>query len=511
VTTEAVLIQNEELFQLLVESIRDYAIFMLDPTGRVATWNTGAERIKGYRADEIIGRHFSTFYPRSEVTAGTCERELELATRDGRFEDEGWRVRKDGSRFWANVVISAVRDRRGQLVGFSKVTRDLTVRKQAEEERAARLAAERANRAKDEFLAMLGHELRNPLAPIVTALQMMKLRGDGRLTKEQQVIERQVNQMVRLVDDLLDVSGIAKGKIAIKKRRVDVRDVVARAIETASPLLDQRRHHVQVEAPPHEIAADADAARLTQIFANLITNAAKYTNPGGHIRIRVQQRDGEAVVQVADDGVGIDPALLPRVFELFVQGYQDAERSVGGLGIGLTLVRTLVDLHGGKVEAHSDGPGQGSTFTVRLPALEPLADRVSAAPITRRRRRMATRPYRILVVDDNEDALVLLGEALAGVGHDVRTASSPHGALEVIKQWKPELAILDIGLPVMDGYELASRIRSEMAGDVPRLFALTGYSQQDDRARIREAGFDAHFVKPVEVQHLLEHMATDVS
>jgi PAS domain S-box-containing protein len=365
---------SEELFRLLVESVRDYAIFLLDPSGHVATWNTGAERIKGYRADEIIGRHFSAFYPAHEVAAGTCERELELAAREGRFEDEGWRLRKDGSRFWANVIISAVRGRRGELIGFSKVTRDLTERKAVEEERAARHAAEQANRAKDEFLAMLGHELRNPLAPIVTALQLMKLRGQGNLTREQQVIERQVNHMVRLVEDLLDVSRIAKGKLVLKKQVVDVRDIVARAIEIAGPLIEQRRHRVQVDAPPHEITVDADEGRLTQIFTNLVTNAAKYTNSGGHLQITVREdkreEDREVAVGVTDDGVGIEPALLPRVFDLFVQGHQSAERAAGGLGIGLTLVRTLTQLHGGTVTAHSDGPGRGSTFTVRLPIVE---------------------------------------------------------------------------------------------------------------------------------------------
>jgi PAS domain S-box-containing protein len=201
---------SEQLFRLLVESVRDYAIFLLDPTGHVATWNIGAQRIKGYRSDEIIGRHFSIFYPAADAESGKCDYELEVAAREGRFEDEGWRVRKDGSRFWANVVISAVRDEHGELVGFSKVTRDLTDRRRADDERAARIAAEHANRAKDEFLAILGHELRNPLAPITTALQLMKLRGDGP-TREQQVIERQVGHMMRLIDDLLDVSRIVQG------------------------------------------------------------------------------------------------------------------------------------------------------------------------------------------------------------------------------------------------------------------------------------------------------------
>jgi PAS domain S-box-containing protein len=365
--------ESEELFRLLVESVHDYAIFLLDSGGRVATWNAGAERIKGYRADEIIGRHFSTFYPEEVAASGICERELEIAASEGRFEDEGWRVRKDGTQFWANVVISAVRDRRGELVGFSKVTRDLTERKRAEEDRAARLAAERANRAKDEFLAMLAHELRNPLAPILTALQLMKLRSDGRLSKEQEVIERQVGHMVSLVEDLLDVSRIAEGKLVLKMQRVDLRDAVAKAVEIASPLVHKRRHEIRVDVPAHELSVDGDESRLTQIFSNLITNAAKYTPPGGHIQIRMAQQGGEIVGEVIDDGIGMDAALLLRVFELFVQGDQGEERAAGGLGIGLTLVRKLVDLHGGSVEAHSEGLGRGSRFTVRMPAPSPVS------------------------------------------------------------------------------------------------------------------------------------------
>jgi PAS domain S-box-containing protein len=497
-------LEAEERYRHLVESVCDYAIFMLDPAGYVTTWNIGAERIKGYRADEIIGSHFSRFYPAEDIAAGKCEMELRVAASEGRFEDEGWRLRKDGTRFWANVVISAVRDANGNLVGFSKVTRDLTDRMRAEEDRAARMAAEQANRAKDEFLAMLGHELRNPLAPILTALQLLKLRGHGEL-KEHEVIERQVKHMMHLVDDLLDVSRITKGKLELKKKPMDLRPVLAKSIEIASPLFEQRNHHLELDVPNHAIGVEIDEARMTQVITNLLTNAARYTEPGGHINVAVDEHGGSLTITVTDTGVGMDKDLLPRVFDLFVQGYRSLERMAGGLGIGLTLVKNLVKLHGGTVTAHSDGPGKGSTFKVTLPAV----DLVPAGPVERRASRLmpTVTPRRILVVDDNEDALMLLAEALQTAGHEVRTAADPAEALASIESFKPELAILDIGLPVMDGYELAAKIREQLDGGAPRLFALTGYGQATDRERSREAGFIAHFVKPVDVKQLIDSIA----
>jgi PAS domain S-box-containing protein len=498
--------ESDELFRLLVANVRDYAIFVLDPTGHVATWNIGAERIKRYRADDIIGRHFSVFYPDDDVRAGKCEMELEVAARDGRFEDEGWRLRSDGTPFWANVLITAIRNDAGTLVGFAKVTRDLTERKRNEDERAARLAAEQANRAKDEFLAVLGHELRNPLAPIVTALQLIKLRGDTPSPREVRVLERQVQQLMHLVDDLLDISRIARGKLELKQQVIDLRGPISRAIEIASPLIEHKGHHLEVDFPSHAMLVHGDEARLPQVFANLLTNAARYTDPGGHIFVRVWQAGTEAVIEVRDDGIGIDKDFLPRIFDPFVQGEQNGERGAGGLGLGLGLVRSLVELHGGQVEVRSPGPRLGSTFTVRLPAVSQPPSRETGQQIAAAFS-SETGQHRILVVDDNEDARGLLADILSQLGHDVRAVGDGPQALAMVREFTPDVAVLDIGLPGMDGYELAAELRRALPAAGVRLIALSGYGQASDRARSQAAGFDGHLVKPVEVRRLLDAIA----
>ncbi|HEY4182077.1 MAG TPA: ATP-binding protein [Kofleriaceae bacterium] len=493
--------ERDELFRLLVSSVQDYAIFMLDPTGRISTWNAGAERFKGYTADEIVGKHFSIFYLPEEIAAGKCEMELRVAASVGRFEDEGWRLRKDGSRFWANVVISAMREASGELIGFSKITRDLTERRRAEEERAARLAAEQANRTKDEFLAILGHELRNPLAPIVTALDLLRMRG-GELTKEHKIIERQVDHMVRLVDDLLDVSRIARGKIELRRRTVDVRDAVQKAIEIASPLIEERRHHFTSNLSSTELLIDGDEARLIQVFANLLTNAAKYTDPGGQISISAGPHDGRIRVEVRDNGIGIEPELLPQVFNLFVQGTQSVDRGGrGGLGLGLALVKALAELHGGTVKLASEGLGRGTTSTIDLPAFVETTDERTTQRTTPLLRAV-TNPLKVLLVDDNDDACFLLGELVTNAGHEVRTALDGAAALGMLESFTPDVAILDLGLPVMDGFELAVRMRAALGPDL-RLIALSGYGTENDRVRSAAAGFDQHLVKPVDLSALL--------
>ncbi|MFT3691716.1 MAG: ATP-binding protein [Kofleriaceae bacterium] len=487
---------NEARYRDLIDSIQDYAIFILDPTGHIVTWSAGAERIKGYAPSEIIGSHFSRFYPREDVDAGKCEMELDEAERVGRFEDEDWRVRKDGSRFWANVVISAIRDPEGKLTGFSKVTRDLTDRKRAEDDRAARIAAEEANHAKDQFLAILGHELRNPLAPILSALELIKLRGD--IPRELEVIERQVKQMHHLVDDLLDVSRIASGKLELTMRSLDLRAVIMRAAEISRPLYERKQQELVISVPRPALVR-GDEARLVQVFTNLFNNAAKYTQDGGRVEAHVHQPDGFVVVDIRDNGRGIAASLLPRVFEPFVQAEQDIDRSEGGLGLGLALVKSIVDLHDGTVTVASPGLGQGSTFTVRLPertiatapSLPIIADPKPATAL------------RVLIVDDNDDARTLLAELLRMKGFEV--VEHPDGEAALANLPSVDVALLDLGLPGMDGFELARRLRASSPRAL-KLIALSGYAQAQDRSRSQEAGFDAHLAKPINVDRLLEQL-----
>jgi signal transduction histidine kinase/ActR/RegA family two-component response regulator len=372
-------------------------------------------------------------------------------------------------------------------------------RARVERERESLLeAAQAANRAKDEFLAMLGHELRNPLAPILTALHIMKLREEGFCERERTVIERQVTHLTRLVDDLLDVSRIARAKVVLKYELVELADVVRRAIEVASPLLEQRAHTLVFEVPSTGLLVRGDVARLTQVVSNLLTNAGKYTPPGGRISLSGELDEGEVVLRVHDTGIGIPAEELPRIFELFVQGPQAIDRAQGGLGLGLTIVESLVEQHGGSVSAHSEGPGRGSEFVVRLPEAE-RTESAEAAPVTRAHRRdPGVGGTRILVVDDNEDAARMLASALELQGCEVHVAHDGPRALRLGAAHPFDAALLDIGLPVMDGYELASRLRVLPNLHRARFIAVTGYGQESDRQRAMAAGFHHHMVKPVD-------------
>ncbi|MGM9487549.1 hybrid sensor histidine kinase/response regulator [Ideonella sp. YS5] len=367
---------------------------------------------------------------------------------------------------------------------------------------AARREAEAANRAKDEFLAMLGHELRNPLAPIATALQVMDKRGDAGSAPERALIERQVAHLARLVDDLLDVARITRGDLRLQRERVALRSVLAVAVEMAGPVVQARRHRLELKLPPEDLVCDADPHRLAQVFANLLANAARYTPEGGWIQLRhrLDATAGMVIVQVRDSGQGISAEMLPRVFDLFVQGQQGPERSSGGLGIGLALVRNLVGLHGGRVEATSEGLGHGSTFSVRLPMA--AAASVQAAEPAPPAPAAVSTPRRVLVVDDNIDAAHSLAELLRLLGHSVETAYDPVQALVRGSQSSFDLALLDIGLPGMDGYELAAQLRCQAWSAGCRFVALSGYAQPQDRARSLAAGFDEHLAKPIELRSL---------
>jgi PAS domain S-box-containing protein len=895
-TAEKALRESEERFRLMVEGVRDYAIFMLDPQGGVVTWNAGAERIKGYRAEEIVGTHFSRFYPVEALERGWPAEELRRAVADGRFEDEGWRVRKDGSRFWANVVITALRDADGSVRGFSKITRDLTEQKKAEEstrrlleEQAARQAAEaveqrmraseerlrlfvehtpaavavldremryllvserrlrdyglegqdligrnyyevfpdvperwkevhrrclagaterceedrfirpdgqevwlhweicpwrdpqgeiggiiifsevitdrrraeehlrsseqlfrtltdhapvgifqtddagnclfvndkwcalsgltpnqahgpgwtvalhpddrervfrewcaaaetgkdfsseyrfrtpggavswlqgsalalrddagtitghigtitditdrkraedgrraaeaqlylvtdtmaapvtrcdrdltyrwvskpyadwlglpvdeivgqpirdvlgtdafaslrpyfervlsgqvvryeeqvsypgvgprwihavysptfdsegvpdgwvavvldiddrkraeealkEADRLKDEYVAMLAHELRNPLAPIRNALHIMKQPGVGETTIHQvrEMAERQVLHMARLLEDLLDVSRISRGRIDLRREAVDVTAVIARTVEAVRPLTQERRHEITITHPALPLRIDADPARLEQILTNLLNNAAKYTDPGGHIWLTAERKGTEVVLHVRDTGIGIAPGMLPKIFDLFVQAERRVDRAQGGVGIGLTLVKRLVEMHGGSVQALSAGLGRGSEFIVRLPAVAEAAD---GQEVGKSDAEEASAPpqRRILVVDDNRDAADSLALLLRLAGQDVRLAYDGPSALAEAREFRAELVFLDIGMPGMDGYEVAKRLRQQAGSEDAVLVAITGWGQSEDRRRAEDAGFDGHLVKPAKPETLRQY------
>jgi PAS domain S-box-containing protein len=636
---------SEERFRLLVESVKDYAIFLLNPLGLVASWNAGAQRIKQYEADEIIGQHFSRFYTPDAIKRGWPEYELKVAQAEGRFEDEGWRVRKDGSQFWANVVITALRAESGALRGYAKITRDMTDRKRAEEsaralleETTARRVAEEsaqqiqsqreklrvtlasigdgvistdaegrieflnpvaqelvgwneeeavhraltdvfhiineetrepvdnpamralqegrviglanhtlliskdgteraiddtaapirdaegnvvgcvlvfrdigplkqanqalreASRRKDEFLATLAHELRNPLAPIRNSLQILKMQHvDPETVQEsREVMERQVHHMVRLVDDLLDVSRVMRGKIELRKEPVELATIVARAVETAQSLIEAQEHRLDISLPSESLRLDVDPVRLAQVVGNLLTNSAKYTQAHGHIWLTAHREGKQAVLQIRDNGIGIAPDILPHVFELFVQADHSSTRAQGGLGIGLTIVKNLVEMHGGSVAVRSDGLGKGSEFEVRLPLLmtkrrEPHGNRQDERQV-----RHPIPGHRLLVVDDNQDSARSLAMLLRLEGHEVQIAHDGPAALELAKSYGPEMVLLDIGMPGMDGYEVARKLRQQSGLETVVLAALTGWGQEDDRRRTAEAGFDHHLVKPIE-------------
>jgi len=608
-----------------VDAVKDYAIFMLDPTGLVVTWNTGAEHIKGYRAAEAIGKHFSLFYTPEDVASGKPERELEIAAAEGRLEDDGCRVRKDGSRFWVNVVITAFRNDAGELMGFVQVIRDMTEqrardyalreaeermrsvvnhvidgiitiderglvesfnpaaektfgypavevvgrnvsmlmpephhsghdgylanylrthqskiigigrevegvrsdgsifpmelavsefnlagrryftgiirditeRKRLERELHKRVAElDETGHRKDEFLAMLAHELRNPLAAINTAMQLSTMSGvQDQINWSMEVINRQVKHLTRLIDDLLDVSRITRGKVELRKEKIDAYHVINGALEAIRPLIKQRNHELIVSLRAG-LRLDADPTRLEQILVNLLANAAKYTESGGTIWFTAGHEGNDIVIKVRDTGIGIPPEKLPQMFELFAQGDRSLARSEGGLGIGLTLVRSLAEMHGGSVTATSEGPGKGSEFMVRLPAVAARAEEIPRLPA--KTPQANAHRARILIVDDNVDMVRGLVRLLELLGHDVQTAYDGPTAVEAARVHRPEFVLLDLGLPGMDGYQVATRLRQEQGSQDAVIIAVTGYGQEDDRCRSREAGFDHHLVKPID-------------
>jgi PAS domain S-box-containing protein len=614
----------------MVERALEYAIFMLDPLGQIVTWNAGADRIYGYRAEEIIGQHFSCSYPPEDVALGKPGRELETAIAEGRFEEEGWRARKDGSHFWAEAVLTALYDEIGHLTGFTSISRDLSERKRANEslrsvvnhvvdgiitidERgtvesfnpaAERIFGYRAaevlgrnvkllmpepyhgehdtylanylnsgqpkiigigrevvgrrsdgttfpmdlavsefhlgnrrfftgivrditerkqleqelrrrlselaetDRRKDEFLAMLAHELRNPLAAISSAVQLTSCSHEQEHVEwGMEVINRHIKHLARLIDDLLDVSRITRGKIELRKEIVDVAPILKSAAEAMRASIDERKHELTVSVTAGTLWLEIDPMRLEQILVNLLSNATKYTENGGHIWLSAEREGKDILIRVRDTGIGISPEWLPEMFELFAQGDQSLARSGGGLGIGLTLARSLAEMHGGSVSASSAGPGMGSEFTVRLPAAEkPQAKTGQAGPTGPR-----GAGSRVLVVDDNVDLARGIARLLKLLGHNVQVVHDGRTAIEAARTFRPEVVLLDIGLPTMDGYQVARQLRREEFGKNARIIAITGYGHDEDRKRSHEAGFDTYLVKPIDFNSLMTLFAQSAS
>jgi PAS domain S-box-containing protein len=419
----------------------------------------------------------------------------------GQYTDEIRIVREDNGQVrWMEVRGRVVCDTGGAPIRLSGISFDITERKAMEQ------ALREQDRLKDEFLAMLAHELRNPMAPIRNAVELVQLLkpADERVRRAIGIVDRQVQQLSRMVDDLLDVSRITRGRIELDRMPVDLSAVVSAAVEAAEPLIRQRGHELSVRSGLPMVVI-GDAARLQQCLVNLLANAAKYTDPGGRIEVELAHEGAGAVIRVADNGAGIARDLLPHVFELFVQSDRTLDRSLGGLGIGLSVVKRLVEMHGGAVAAHSDGVGRGSTFEIHLP----LAD---IAHLERDAKPAPTVEHcKVLVVDDNRDAAESLAMVLEAGGHDVKVAFGSEEALQVAPGWKPDLVLLDIGLPGMDGYEVARRLRAEPALSGVDLVALTGYGQPSDQQRALEAGFSHHLVKPApleEIQRLLRRHST---
>ncbi len=618
---EETLRQSEEHLRLLIESVEDYAIFRLDTDGIVATWNRGAERIKGYGADEIIGQHFSRFYQEAAVRAGWPDYELRVAAQTGRFEDEGLRVRKDGSVFWANVIITAMRDDTGRLRGYSKITRDLTERRRHEtslkeseaslrllvngvtdhallmlspdgrfvgwndgaerlfgfsrDEGAGRgaeilylpedVASDRPRRdlheaakrdsiqlsgwrlrrdgtqfwadvtltavrhdngelhayvqiTKDvtqgrriteletkgkrieEFLAMLAHELRNPLAPISNSAALLRATATDRChLRCADVIGRQVTHLSRLVDDLLDVSRMTSGKIRIRREDIDLKAVIAAAVDSIHPMPQSYGQVLEVSLPSTPVMMSGDAMRITQVVVNLLTNSAKYTPRGGRIDLLLRTEGNAGVLEVVDNGIGMSAELLVTAFDIFVQGDRALDRPEGGLGVGLPLVKRIVELHGGSIHATSGGAGQGCKMTVTVP-LQPVRPTGKGQASSEK---IETRFLTLLVVDDNLDARESLTKLLSTMGHRVRSAADGVEALRLAGEDRPDAILLDIGLPGLDGFEVARQLRAMPDLGMTVLIAVTGYAGESDKLRAKDSGFDWHLTKPVDVDTLL--------
>jgi two-component system CheB/CheR fusion protein len=493
---EIALRESEERFRHMADHA-PVMIWITEADGRCTFLGKSWYSFTGRAAESSLGFGWiGAVHPDDRAAAHAAY--LKAADRNEPFTHEYRLLHKSGEYRWVIDTALPRKGADGGFLGYIGSVIDISHRKRTEEAlRNSQVALLEADRRKDEFLAILAHELRNPLAPIRTGLEIMRLAADDRSVMEEvrATMDRQSQQMVRLIDDLLDVSRITRGTMELRKCRVELASIVENAVETARPVIEELGHELHVEIPKQAVVLDADPARLEQVICNLLNNAAKYMPHGGQIELTAE-RDGDHVaIRVKDSGIGIPHDMIERIFDIFTQVDGTLQRSHGGLGIGLTLVKRLVAMHGGAVEARSEGTGKGSAFVVRLPVvvglLNPPHDSEGDGPATRGKRR-------ILVVDDNETAAKMLGMLLEALGNEVRTAFDGLAALDMAGEFRPDIVLLDIGMPKIDGYEVARRFRQESWGQQVVLAALTGWGQEEDKRRARAAGFDHHFVKPIE-------------
>ncbi|HKR64073.1 MAG TPA: PAS domain S-box protein [Thermoanaerobaculia bacterium] len=525
--------QSEEQFRLLVEAVKDYAIFMLDPNGYIRTWNAGAHRVKQYTSQEIIGKHFSIFYPEQDKREGKPQRELDIALAWGSVEDEGWRLRKDGSMFWANVVITAIFDETGALRGFTKVTRDITERKRAEEAQRALLeqrealyqaeeerrraeasyrVAQEANRAKDEFLMTLSHELRTPMTAILGWSRLLPTLPptDPAFKDGIRAIGRSAQLQARLIDDVLDVSRIVSGKLRLTVENIEIVRLIAMSVEAVRPSAQAKNITIRTELAQELGTITGDPTRLQQILWNLLTNAVKFTPKEGLIEVKARRTSSHLQISVQDTGEGIENAFLPHIFEPFRQAESATTRTHGGLGLGLSIVRYIAEAHGGTIAAESAGRGRGSTFTLTLPIgamkVQPQEPRVDATlgpihtvPLGR------LNGMTILLVDDDPEGRQLVRTVLQQAGATVTAVDSAAHALADLAEKRPDLVITDIAMPEMDGYTFAREMRKKNELTGMKVIALSAFPA--GKVAAEEGGFDDYLAKPIEPSELVDAVA----
>ncbi|MGH7998496.1 MAG: hybrid sensor histidine kinase/response regulator, partial [Brasilonema sp.] len=528
--TEIALRSSEERFRLLLENVKDYAILFFDTQWRITGWSLGAENILGYQESEILGQCASCIFTPEDLQQGVDKQELAKAVTEGRAEDERWHVRKDGSRFWASGIVTPLRDETGTLRGFCKIMSDFTERKRIEDQRAqllareqeARSAAESANRMKDEFLATLSHELRSPLNAMLGWIKLLNTRkfDAATTTRAMETIERSAKSQAQLVEDLLDVSRIIQGKLRLNVCPIELVRVIEAALEIVRPAADAKEIQLQSVLDPTAGSVAGDFDRLQQVVWNLLSNAIKFTPKGGLVQVRLERVNSHVEITVTDTGRGISPDFVPYVFDRFRQADSSTTRIYSGLGLGLAIVRHLVELHGGTVHAESLGEGQGATFTVQLPLVKESrgageiwskGEKNSASLLLCRSTPLPILDgVRILIVDDEADTRDFLVAAIEMCGAQVIAASSAIEAIQVILRQRLDVLVSDIGMPEEDGYSLIRKVRAlpkEQGGDIPAV-AVTAYARDEDRRRSLSEGFQMHLSKPVEPDELANVVAS---